>query len=472
MERFSQLPLELLPSILDHFLRPSQIASVCLVNSSFYAFAVQDLYRRAFIYAWHKDGKTKVKQLFTTLGNCPHLAKYVHQLTIRDYPKPFSWAEREDIRALCLQGIRNCVNLRSCTWTRDGSLSNDIISSLQDAPHLTELEINGHSGRWLFNAALLPGFKHLRKISLIMPDAHVLGVLPHWARETAGTLQHLTLICKSATQVTDELLTGLSQHLVNLEHFYLVGCPKVTHLGVWSIIANAHAGLRGLGLEGVSSTFDIDRLSELCADSQALRRLRSVTLTVETRQAKSEHSWAQAVVKLLAASPLEFFHISSLGGELHAGGLDAQFCADIVSAHAARLRRFSVHRLRMRRASVRDICARCPRLEQLFVVLDRSDLDDLAACLALAPRLRAVHVSRPMGPDADADDVPVVPREQVLELVRRCRHPALCQIGFNTRVHQIIRTLKTNSDGEVELELELGPYESPEVPEQFLVVRT
>lgn len=115
--------------------------------------------------------------------------------------------------------------------------------------------------------------------------------------------------------------------------------------------------------------------------------------------------------------------------------------------------------------------------------------DDLAACLALAPRLRAVHVSRPMGPDADADDVPVVPREQVLELVRRCRHPALCQIGFNTRVHQvcrlhttnsehdrdtvqIIRTLKTNSDGEVELELELGPYESPEVPEQFLVVRT
>ena len=61
MERFSQLPLELLPDILDHFLRPSQIASVCLVNSSFYAFAIQNLYRRAFIYAWHKDGKTKVR---------------------------------------------------------------------------------------------------------------------------------------------------------------------------------------------------------------------------------------------------------------------------------------------------------------------------------------------------------------------------------------------------------------------------
>ena len=115
-------------------------------------------------------------------------------------------------------------------------------------------------------------------------------------------------------------------------------------------------------------------MSELCHESQALRRLQSVTLTVETRQAKPEHSWTQGVVALLASSPLEFFHVSSLGGELHAGGLDDQFCADIVAAHGARLRRFSVHRLRMGPATVRDVCARCPRLEQLFVVLDRSDL--------------------------------------------------------------------------------------------------
>ena len=197
-------------------------------------------------------------------------------------------------------------------------------------------------------------------------------------------------------------------------------------------------------------------MSELCHESQALRRLQSVTLTVETRQAKPEHSWTQGVVALLASSPLEFFHVSSLGGELHDGGLDDQFCADIVAAHGARLRRFSVHRLRMGPATVRDVCTRCPRLEQLFVVLDRSDLvsparvalprltltrrgmqDDLAACLALAPCLRAVHVNRPMGPDADVDEMPVVPRSEVLELVRRCRHPTLRQIGFNTRVHQV-----------------------------------
>lgn len=112
-------------------------------------------------------------------------------------------------------------------------------------------------------------------------------------------------------------------------------------------------------------------MSELCSASQALRHLKSVTLTVETR---SQRSWTRDVVGLLAHSPLEYFHVSSLGGELNAAGLDDQFCHDIVTAHGERLRRFSVHRLRMSVESVRMICSRCPHIEQLFVVLDRADL--------------------------------------------------------------------------------------------------
>lgn len=109
------------------------------------------------------------------------------------------------MKALCLKGIRNCVNLRSCTWTRDGSLSNGIIVVLQDARHLAELEINGHSGRWFFDARLLSGFRHLRKISLIMPDSEVLSRLPLWTQNTTATLRHLTLICKVIVYVTSYL---------------------------------------------------------------------------------------------------------------------------------------------------------------------------------------------------------------------------------------------------------------------------
>ena len=59
-QTFLDLPLELLPVIMQQLVRPSHFAALCLVNRSFYRFAVPYLYERAFIYAWHKEGKAKV----------------------------------------------------------------------------------------------------------------------------------------------------------------------------------------------------------------------------------------------------------------------------------------------------------------------------------------------------------------------------------------------------------------------------
>lgn len=110
------------------------------------------------------------------------------------------------------------------------------------------------------------------------------------------------------------------------------------------------------------------RLGELCSSSLALKHLRSLTLAVDDR-----HNWNEAVLQLLSASPLERFHVSSLGGEV-GGDLDEEFCASIVAAHGERLRRFSVHRLRASLESVRVICRRCPNLQQLFIVMDHGDM--------------------------------------------------------------------------------------------------
>lgn len=106
MADFATLPLELLPEILTHIIRPSRLATICLVNKAFHAFGVQLLYIRIFIYAWHKDSKARVSgqaddfffrinflsgqvlQLFRTLGTSPHLAKYVQQLSKWVIPVP------------------------------------------------------------------------------------------------------------------------------------------------------------------------------------------------------------------------------------------------------------------------------------------------------------------------------------------------------------------------------------------------
>jgi hypothetical protein len=62
---------------------------------------------------------------------------------------------------------------------------------------------------------------------------------------------------------------------------------------------------------------------------------------------------------------------------------------------------------------------------------------ELASCLSSARNLRTVHVNRPMGPQSDSENIPVVPIEEILRIVLESRLPKLRQIGFNTRVMQV-----------------------------------
>jgi hypothetical protein len=225
------LPLELLPVIIDFVLRPQHISALCLVNKTFNRFATPLLYRRVFIFAWYTAAKikvglglrltcllhsialsTQVILLFQTLSECPHLARYVEKLgespliclatsvphgtsvEIRDFPKALSAERHSELLQICTQGVRNCVNLRSCTWTRDGSLHSCVLESLGSCPQLHELEINGNDSK--YNPTLLAQFSRLSKLSLIMPSAHVLDILPTWIPITGETLRSLTITCK------------------------------------------------------------------------------------------------------------------------------------------------------------------------------------------------------------------------------------------------------------------------------------
>jgi hypothetical protein len=71
MTTFNDLPTELLPSILQHLSKPSQLANACLVNKKFYAFAVADLYQIATILPWYKDSKVRVYPQFLDVEHSP-----------------------------------------------------------------------------------------------------------------------------------------------------------------------------------------------------------------------------------------------------------------------------------------------------------------------------------------------------------------------------------------------------------------
>jgi hypothetical protein len=106
----------------------------------------------------------------------------------------------EELLVVCRDGLKNCVNLRRCTWTRDGSVNSWILKALQECRNLRELELNGnHNGH--YDAILLREFDNLQKISLIMPSGPVLDMLPSWIRVTSPTLRSLTLICKVRSNI-------------------------------------------------------------------------------------------------------------------------------------------------------------------------------------------------------------------------------------------------------------------------------
>ena len=114
---------------------------------------------------------------------------------IRDFMRGTPSDEREELLDLCVQALRNCTNLHGCAWTRDGSLSTEMLHALSEAQELYSLEINGHHEH-SYDPAVLRNITHLQKLTVIMPSAAVLGVLPSWAAALSANLSHLVLFCK------------------------------------------------------------------------------------------------------------------------------------------------------------------------------------------------------------------------------------------------------------------------------------
>lgn len=134
-----------------------------------------------------------------------------YSVDIRDFPKGFT--DSDEVSDSVIRGLQNCVNLQSCSWTRDGSLTSEILRALHGLPCLEKLEINGHH-QGNYDQRELVKFTHLNAVTIIMPSHSVIATLASWFMATGNTLTRLTLICKvgcilSALRV---LTVSSSQH--------------------------------------------------------------------------------------------------------------------------------------------------------------------------------------------------------------------------------------------------------------------
>ena len=111
---------------------------------------------------------------------------------------------------------------------------------------------------------------------------------------------------------------------------------------------------------------DLTTFTERCMKADALRYLRSITLTVD--QHTIIKRWTTDILNLLSSSSLEVFRIYSAGDLLDATATDYLWTS-LVRKHGHRLKKLSVHRMLISIDSISGICLFCPSLEELFVLI-------------------------------------------------------------------------------------------------------
>ncbi|KAL0565393.1 hypothetical protein V5O48_016630 [Marasmius crinis-equi] len=275
---------------------------------------------------------------------------------------------------------------------------------------------------------------------------------------------------KSTSVITDKTLDTLAPNLCHLETLHITGCPKVTNRGVFSVISQNVSGIANLGIEGLSPRFDMAEFRRDCDRSGALASLKSITLTIH--QQILVEDWTREVTGLLSSDiPLEAFNIYSTGAFFESP-VTSQFWENIIAAHQHRLVRFSVHRMMIGLHSIGEICRRCRKLEQLFVVVEPGSLGQLGEHLSTAKGLRTVHVNYPLMDASQSDsEPPVLSPDEAFKLVEGCSS-TITQFGCNTRVWKVDREVLTENGVPVGVRKRLARYDSPDIPEAFLVVRT
>lgn len=134
---------------------------------------------------------------------------------------------------------------------------------------LRELMINGNSSG-SYNPQVLLRFTSLTKISLIMPSLAVIDILPAWLQKTGETLTTFHVVCpfsqslflvfdwstsQMACHINDSALETMGQYMTQLKDLSIVGCRRITHRGILSILSHNTRRIESLGLEDLSSEF-------------------------------------------------------------------------------------------------------------------------------------------------------------------------------------------------------------------------
>jgi len=295
-----------------------------------------------------------------------------------------------------------------------------------------------------------------------MPSWEVVNLLPIWIERAKESLIEFHVLCKATSHITDQILETIAPYTTHLQRLQVAGCPRVTHKGINAILSQNDASIKVLALEGLSPSFELSALSHC---NEKLTTLKSLTLTLPSNT--TDEAWSTdflAVTRQAYLEELNLYLSTSMTSKTPVE-LSSNVFLSITAAHSSSLRRFSLSRFQLPPSVIGAISESCQNLESLFVMVKASSLLEIAPQLARSRSLRNIHVNFP-----HTDQTGRIPPSLVLEIASQLGSQVQ-QLGFLNRVYKLQRVPKVNDANEVILDLVLAPYDQPEIPEQFLVLR-
>ncbi|OCF33621.1 hypothetical protein I316_04695 [Kwoniella heveanensis BCC8398] len=420
---------ELVPSVLEHFDQPRDLAKICRVSREWCRIGRRKLYEHVWIRPWEDGCHFKLVLLFDTLHKHPELCSLIKRLDVRFFPLAARGEERSDLDDHVKRAMENMRNLRSLVWTRDRSLNPAFIETIADLDHLTSLEISGHSYRY-YDPALLGTMPALRDLRIMMPDpnlkSHLVDVVKTLAQRPAGGLRGLGIICQTSSLIDDAIFKTIAPDLSKLKRLTLWGCSRVTRDGVFSILSEAADEVAELSLDALPHSGLLD-----LASSPSLPRLNTLSLSMTTpHKDASDPTIEPADLPTFPAFPsLTSLHLTLSAAHLF---LPLESYQHLQAQLPPSLIKLSLINLVIASETVAHILTSNPHLEELYISVNhRNTVLDCEALAEHGQKLRILHVNAPEKWGPNSDDL----------LVLADRLKGLEQIGSGNRVYEVHRYL-------------------------------
>ncbi|KAJ7619838.1 hypothetical protein DFH06DRAFT_1106272 [Mycena polygramma] len=222
--------LDVLELIFAYF-SGNDLPSAALVCRSFFAGVIPTLYSTLLFRLSHAKRYPAVISPFPAVSAHPEFAIHVRHVDIRTIPVVKTQYNPKFLLE-CTHALNLCPNIISFRCSINALPP--FIAPLAQKDRLRDLRI--YANLTTDQSMRLVNLTKVQHLTLDFPSWNVLNLLPKWTGALQGNLTSLTLFM--ANELNETVLESALTELPGLLGLHVIGCPKVDHVSILTLVSH------------------------------------------------------------------------------------------------------------------------------------------------------------------------------------------------------------------------------------------